>query len=46
MYRDCPHRGEKVRTAHNVQQDETMEYISINEPRIYAAPSKLSSNHI
>jgi hypothetical protein len=28
MYRRFPHRGEKVRTVHNVQQVETMEDIS------------------
>jgi hypothetical protein len=40
MYRYCPHRGEKVRTIHNVQQAETMEDMGRNVPnvrRIYAA---------
>jgi hypothetical protein len=37
MYRDCPHRGENVRTIHNVQQDETVEDMGINVPRIYAS---------
>jgi hypothetical protein len=37
MYRDYPHRGEKVRTVHNVQQDETMEDMDKNVARIYAA---------
>jgi hypothetical protein len=37
MYRDCPHRGEKGRTVHNVQQAETMEEMGRNVPRIYAA---------
>jgi hypothetical protein len=37
MFRDCPHRGEKVRIVHNVQQDETMEDMGRNVPRIYAA---------
>ena len=36
-FRDCPHRGEKVRIVHNVQQDETMEDMGRNVPRIYAA---------
>ena len=36
MYRDCLHRGEKVRTVHNVQQAETMEDMGRNVPRIYA----------
>jgi hypothetical protein len=37
MYRDCPHGAEKVRIVHNVQQDETMEDMGRNVPRIYAA---------
>jgi hypothetical protein len=37
MFRDCPHRGEKVRIVHNVQQDETMEDMGINVPRISVA---------
>jgi hypothetical protein len=37
MYRDFPHRGEKVRIVHNVQQDETVEDMGRNVPRIYTA---------
>jgi hypothetical protein len=37
MFRYCPHRGEKVRIVHNVQQDETMEDMGINVPRISVA---------
>jgi hypothetical protein len=37
MYRDCPQRGEKWRTVHNVQQAETMEDMGRNVPRIYEA---------
>jgi hypothetical protein len=36
-YRDFPHRSEKVRVFHNVQQDETMEDMGRNVPRIYAS---------
>jgi hypothetical protein len=36
MYRDFPHRGEKVRIVHNVQQDDTVEDMGRNVPRIYA----------
>jgi hypothetical protein len=36
-FRDCPHRGEKGRTFYNVQQDEIVEEMGINVPRIYAA---------
>jgi hypothetical protein len=37
MFRDCPRRGEKVRTTRNVQQVETVEDMGINVPRIYVA---------
>jgi hypothetical protein len=37
MFRDFPHRGEKVRIVYNVQQDETVEDLGRNVPRIYAA---------
>jgi hypothetical protein len=37
MYRDCPHRGEKVRIVHNVQQVETVEDMGRNVPSIYVA---------
>ena len=37
MFRDCPHRGEKVRNVHNVKHDETLEYMGKNVPRIYAS---------
>ena len=37
MFRDCPHVGEKGRIVHNVHQDETVEDMGRNVPRIYAA---------
>ena len=37
MFKDCPHTGEKVRTVHNVQQDEIVEDMGRKVPRIYAA---------
>jgi hypothetical protein len=37
MFRDCPHRGEKMRTVHNVHQAEIVENMGRNVPRIYAA---------
>jgi hypothetical protein len=37
MYRDFPHKDEKVRIVHNVQQVETMEDMGRNVPRIYVA---------
>jgi hypothetical protein len=36
MFRDCPHRGDKVRDVHNVQQAKTVEDMGRNVPRIYA----------
>jgi hypothetical protein len=36
-YRDCPHRNDKVRVLHKVQQDEIVEDMSSRIPRIYAA---------
>ena len=37
MFKYFPHRGEKVRIVHNVQQVETVEDMGKNVPRIYAA---------
>jgi hypothetical protein len=37
MFIYCPHIGEKVRTVHNVQQDETMEDMGKNVARIYVS---------
>jgi hypothetical protein len=37
VLRDFPHRDEKVRIVHNVQQDETVEDMGRNVPRIYPA---------
>jgi hypothetical protein len=36
-YRDCPHRNDKAREVHNVQQDETVEDVGSRMPRIYAS---------
>jgi hypothetical protein len=37
MFRDYPHRGEKVKIVHNVQQDKSVEDMGRNVPRIYVA---------
>jgi hypothetical protein len=37
MFRDCPHRGEKGRIVHNVQEDEIVEDMGRNVPKIYVA---------
>jgi hypothetical protein len=36
MYKDCPHRAKKVRTVHNVQQDDIVEDMGRNVLRTYA----------
>ena len=36
-YRDCPHRKDKERIVHNVQQDKTLEDMGSRMPMIYAA---------
>jgi hypothetical protein len=37
MFTDFPHKGEKVRIFHNVQQSEIVEDMRKNVPRIYAS---------
>jgi hypothetical protein len=37
LYRDFPHKGERMRIVHNIQEDEIVEYMGGNMPRIYAA---------
>jgi hypothetical protein len=37
VLRDFPHKGEKVKTSYNVQQDEIMEDMGKSVPRIYVS---------
>jgi hypothetical protein len=37
LYRDYPHKGERVKTTHNIEEVETMEDMGGNMPRIYIA---------
>jgi len=37
MFRDCPQRGEKVRTTHNVHKDVTFEEMGGSVPIIYVS---------
>ena len=37
MYRDYPHRSDKVRVLHNAKKYETVEDVGRNVPRIYAS---------
>jgi hypothetical protein len=50
MYRDCPHRGEKVRIVHNLQEVDTLEKMGRNVTRTYASldnkQAKLQSHMI
>jgi hypothetical protein len=36
LYRDCPHKGERTRTIHNIQEAEIVEDMGGNMPRTYA----------
>jgi hypothetical protein len=36
-YRYCPHKSDKLRVVHNVQQEEKVEDMGRSVPRIYAA---------
>ena len=37
LYRDFPHKGERMRTVHNIQEAEILEYMDKSMLRIYAA---------
>ena len=37
MFRDCPHKSDKVKVVHNFQRAETVEDMGRSVPRIYAA---------
>jgi hypothetical protein len=37
MYKDFPHREDKMRTLHNIQEVVKVEYVGRNIPRIYVA---------
>jgi hypothetical protein len=36
-YRDCPHKSDKVRAIHNVQQAKIVEDMGVSVPSIYAS---------
>jgi hypothetical protein len=36
LYKDCPHKGERMRTIHNIQEAETVGDMGGSMPRIYA----------
>jgi hypothetical protein len=37
LYKDFPHKGERMRIFHNIQEVETMEDMGGSMPRIYAS---------
>jgi hypothetical protein len=37
LYRDCPHKSERMRNVHNIQELEIIEDMGGNMPRIYAS---------
>jgi hypothetical protein len=37
LYKDCPHRGDKINTMHNIQEDTTIEDMGRCISRIYAS---------
>jgi hypothetical protein len=37
LYKDFPHRGDKTKTMHNIQEASTVEYKGRSIPRIYVA---------
>jgi hypothetical protein len=37
LYKDFPHRGDKMKTMHNIQEASIVEDMGISIPRIYAA---------
>ena len=45
MIRYFPHRGEKVRIVHNVQQDEIVENMGRKVPGIYASLDNKQSEY-
>jgi hypothetical protein len=45
MYKDFPHKQDKMRTLHNIQEDTTMEDMGRNIPRIYASLEDHQKEH-
>jgi hypothetical protein len=41
---DCPHKGEIMRTLHNIQEAEIVEYMGGKMPRIYASLDNKQEN--
>jgi hypothetical protein len=37
MYKDCPHKGDNMRTMNNIEESNTMDDVGNSMPRIYVA---------
>jgi hypothetical protein len=45
MYKDCRHKGERMRTIHNIKETDTMEDMNKSMPRIYVSLNNRKENH-
>jgi hypothetical protein len=45
MYKYCIRRGDKMRTMHSIKQEEMIEYMGKNMPRIYVALDNRQANY-
>jgi hypothetical protein len=45
MYKYCPHKGDRMRTVHNIQEVNTVEDMGRSMPRIYAALDNRQTNY-
>jgi hypothetical protein len=45
LYRDCPHREDRMRIVHNIQEETIMEYVAKNIPRIYVTLDNQQEYH-
>jgi hypothetical protein len=37
LYKNCPHKGDRMRIMHNNEEDDTVDDVSRSMPRIYAS---------
>jgi hypothetical protein len=45
MYKDCPHKGDKMRIVDNLQEVDTMEDMGRSMPIIYATLDNIQTNY-
>jgi hypothetical protein len=46
LYRDRPHKGDKMKTAHIIHEETIVEYVGRKIPRIYAIPLNIDKDTI